>query len=410
MNANAAEPFERRRPRSSLRGLSIAAALSVGCGSILGSLANRVKEDDPPITPSAASLALHADLLIADLHADPLLLGRDLREASDKEHVDIPRLIRGNVALEGFGVVTKVPKDIVHRRSDLSVNGKDDVIGKLAKVLDWPEEARESLMGRARYMAGNLRAFQTGSGGRFQIITSQAQLAAYLAERQTDPEMTAGLLTLEGAHTLEGLVENVDTLFDAGYRVIGLVHFFDSDIGGSAHGVDRGGLTDFGRDVIERMGELDLVVDLAHASAALFDDVLALIESLPADARPAVLVSHTGVYGTCPNERNLTDDQLRRLVEVQEDAVVGIGFFEYATCGERTADIVGAIRHVADVIGARHVALGSDWDGFVTVPMDAANLAKLTHALVTSGFAPDSIARIMGANAIEFFGRALPAH
>lgn len=410
MTASATEHSNGRRQRSAVRALLLAAALSVGCGSVLGSLANRVKEDDPPIVPSAASLALHDDFLIADLHADPLLLGRDLLEESGREHVDIPRLIRGNVALQGFGVVTKVPEDIVHRRTDLSVDSKDDVIRKLAKALKWPEETRESLMARALYMADNLHAFEAGSGGRFRIIKSQAQLATYLADRQNDDDMTAGLLTLEGAHTFEASVANVDVLFDAGFRVIGLVHFFDNDVGGSAHGVDRGGLTNLGRDVIERMGEKHMVVDLAHASAALFDDVLALIETLPAAERPAVLVSHTGVYGTCPNERNLTDDQLRRLVDVQEDAVVGIGFFEYATCGERTADIVNAIRHVADVIGARHAALGSDWDGFVTVPMDAANLAKLTHALVTAGFDPDSIERIMGANTIELFERALPAN
>ncbi len=410
MTTNVREASRRRRPLPAVRGWLLAAALIAGCGSVLGSLANRVQEDDPPIVPSTASLALHGDLLIADLHADPLLLGRDLLEESDREHVDIPRLIRGSVALQGFGVVTKVPQDIVHRRFDLTVDSKDDVIRKLAKALKWPEETHESLMARALYMADNLHAFENGSGGRFRIIKSQAQLATYLADRQNDDDMTAGLLTLEGAHTLEGAVANVDALFDAGFRVIGLVHFFDNDIGGSAHGVVRGGLTDFGRDVIERMGELQMVVDLAHASPALFDDVLALIETLPADERPAVLVSHTGVYGTCPNERNLTDDQLRRLVEVQEDAVVGIGFFEYATCGERTEDIVNAIRHVVTVIGAGHVALGSDWDGFVTVPMDAANLAKLTHALVTSGLAPDSIERIMGANTMEFFERALPAN
>ena len=385
-----------------------AALIIFGCGSVIGSLTNRVEEEGRAVEPSGSTRALHDDLLIADLHADPLLLGRDLLAKSEKEHVDIPRLILGNVALQGFGVVTKVPRDIVHRRFDLSVDSKDDLVRTLAKILDWPEDTRESLMARALYLAAELHALEVRSRGSFRIIKSQADLRAYLVDRRNDREMTAGFLSLEGAHTLEGSVQNVEVLSDAGFRVIGLAHFFDNEVGGSAHGVEKGGLTEFGREVIREISRLHLIVDLAHASRLLIDDVLALIDSMPVNERPALLVSHTGVWQTCPNERNLTDEQLRKIVEVQKDGLIGIGFFEFAVCGKRVDDIVRAIRHVADLVGVRHVALGSDWDGLVTVPMDAENLAKLTHALRTSGFLPDSLERIMGLNTVEFLERALP--
>lgn len=379
-----------------------------GCGSLIDSLINRVEEEGEAVIPSESSLALHNTLLIADLHADPLLLGRDLLAKSKKAHVDIPRLILGNVALQGFGVVTKVPGDIVWRRFNLSVDSKDDLIRKLAKILDWPEDTHESLMARSLYLAGELHAFEVRSSGSFRIIKSQADLRAYLVDRQKNREMTAGFLSLEGAHTLEGCVKNVEVLSKAGFRVIGLTHFFDNEVGGSVHGVGRGGLTEFGREVIKEIGHLHLIVDLAHASEKLIDDVLTFIDSMPVNERPALLVSHTGVQETCPSKRNLTDKQLRRIVEVQKDALIGIGFFESAICGKQVKHIVDAIRHVVDLVGIRHAALGSDWDGFGTMPMDAENLAKLTHRLSTSGFSPDSIERIMGLNTVEFLERALP--
>ena len=81
-------------------------------------------------------------------------------------------------------------------------------------------------------------------------------------------------------------------------------HFFDTEIGGSAHGVSRSGLTPLGREWVARMEAKKMVIDLAHASPATLDDVLKIA------TRP-VVVSHTGVRGTCDNERNLSDAQLR---------------------------------------------------------------------------------------------------
>ena len=94
--------------------------------------------------------------------------------------------------------------------------------------------------------------------------------------------MIGAFLGLEGAHALDidspasrrAIEHVVRQWFAAGYRVIGLVHFFDNVVGGSAHGKNQGGLTRFGRDLVEELGELHLVVDLAHASPSLMDDVL----------------------------------------------------------------------------------------------------------------------------------------
>ena len=112
-------------------------------------------------------------------------------------------------------------------------------------------------------------------------------------------------------------------------------HFFDNAFGGSAHGVDKGGLTAKGREMIERMDAAGMVVDVAHASAATIDDVLAVA------TRP-IVASHTGVRGTADNARNLSDAHLRGIAAT--GGVVGIGFWPTACGGDDVAAIARSIR------------------------------------------------------------------
>jgi microsomal dipeptidase-like Zn-dependent dipeptidase len=204
---------------------------------------------------------------------------------------------------------------------------------------------------------------------------------------------------VEGAHVLEGEIGNLEVLWRAGYRMVGLVHFFDNELGGSAHGVAKGGLTPFGREVVKQAEARGMLVDLAHASARTIDDVLAMA------TRP-VVVSHTGVRGTCDNIRNLSDDQLTGIART--GGVVGIGFWDTAVCGTDAAAIARAIKHAVSVIGADHVALGSDFDGAVDVPFDVTGLPLLVDALLAEGLSDDQIARIMGGNVVRLLEGSLP--
>jgi membrane dipeptidase len=148
------------------------------------------------------------------------------------------------------------------------------------------------------------------------------------------------------------------------------------------------------------MENLGLIIDLAHASSQTVDDVLQIT------TRP-VFVSHTGVQGTCDNARNLSDRQLQQIA--QSGGVIGIGFWKTAVCGEDVSAIVRAIRYVADEVGVEYVALGSDFDGAVRVPFDAANLSQITQALQKEGFTETEIERIMGLNVIRLLRQLLPA-
>jgi membrane dipeptidase len=350
----------------------------------------------PPRPVSDRARALHARLLIVDLHADSLLWERDLLVRGRRGHVDVPRMAEGNLAVQGFTVVTKTPRgQNIDRNDDTTDN-----ITLLAVVQRWPPRTWTSLRGRALHQAARLRETAQRSGGALTLIRTSADLASFLERRAGRRDLAAGFLGLEGAQALATDPESLDELHAAGYRMIAPVHFFDTAFGGSAHGVGKGGLTEAGRSLVRGLEQRSMLLDLAHASEKTLDDALALA------ARP-VVVSHTGVKATCDNPRNLSDAHLRGVART--GGVIGIGFWETAVCGREPSAIARAIRHAVTVAGIEHVALGSDFDGAVSTPFDASGLASLTEALMAEGFGEAEIARIMGANAIRVLLEALPA-
>jgi membrane dipeptidase len=352
--------------------------------------------DPGPYRIDAPVRDVHERLTVVDLHADSLLWGRDLLERADRGHVDVPRLVAGNVALQVFAVPTKVPRHLNIERND----DRTDDIALVALVQGWPRLTWRSLLARAQHQAARLQLTADRSDGRLVVIRSAVDLDGLLARRAAGEAVVGGLLAIEGAHALDGDRSNVDRLFDSGYRMVGLAHFFDNDVAGSAHGVRKSGLTPAGREVIARLEARSMLVDLAHASAATIDEALA------AATRP-VVVSHTGVRGTADNARNLSDDQLRGVAAT--GGVVGVGFWPTATGGDDAASIARAIGHAVALIGADHVALGSDFDGGVPVPFDASGLGLLTAALLAQGLDEATIAAVMGGSAIRLLRAALPA-
>ncbi len=168
---------------------------------------------------------------------------------------------------------------------------------------------------------------------------------------------------------------------------------------GSASGVEKGGLTDKGREMIRRAEARHMLIDVAHASTKTIDDVTAM-------ATAPVVVSHTGVRGTCNNPRNLADKQLKEIAAT--GGVIGIGYWKTATCGGDAQAIARAVRYTANVVGVEHVALGSDFDGAVTIPFDTTGVPLVTEALMKEGFTGDQIRLIMGGNAIRVLRQVLP--
>jgi microsomal dipeptidase-like Zn-dependent dipeptidase len=345
-------------------------------------------DGQPLIKVSDEAKALHKTLNIVDLHSDTLMWNRDLGKRADRGHMDLPRLQEGNVALQLFSSVTKTPKG-----QNYDGNGADtDNITLLTFAQLQPVKTWRSLVERSLYHASKRDSAVSGSDGKLQAVDKAQQLDALLAARQKDRSTVGAMLTIEGLHNLEGKIENLDRLYDAGFRMAGFTHFFDNELGGSMHGLKKGGLTPFGRDVLRRMEAKGMIVDIAHLSHAGVAEVLAM-------AKRPVVSSHGGVQATCKVNRNLTDDEVRGVAKT--GGIIGIGYWEGAICSTDPRAAAKAMKHVRDLVGIQHVALGSDYDGATTVRFDTSQLAQVTQALMDEGFTPDEIRAVMGENALR---------
>lgn len=340
----------------------------------------------PTVTP--ATRALQDRLTIADLHADSLLWKRDISKAYGQGHVDIPRLLAGNVAIQVFSSVTKTPAN-----QNYDANGSDTdqirwlAIGQLQPVRTWT-----SLLERSLWHATKLERAEARSTGTLRILRAPADLDRLLADRAQGRKVVGAILSVEGLQNVEGRLANLDRLYAAGFRMAGLAHFFDNEVAGSMHGLRKGGLTPLGRQVVRRMEALGMIVDVAHSSHRSVAEILAM-------ARRPVVSSHGGVQATCAVNRNLTDAEIRGIART--GGVIGVGYWDAAVCSVAPNAIVAAIEHVRDVAGIDHVGLGSDFDGSVTTGFDTSRLAVITQTLRDRGFSDADIAKVMGGNVVR---------
>lgn len=332
---------------------------------------------------------------IADLHCDELLWDRNLLKKINYGHVDVPRMQQANMAFQVFTIVSKVPAGINIEQND----DKSDQIALLSFAQLRPVSNWFSIKERALNQCRTLHEFANESGGRLRVITSKTDLQKFISDRAKNKSLTSGMLGLEGAQPLEGDLANLDEFYKAGVRYIGLAHFYDNEWAGSAHGMQKGGLTEIGKKLIKKMDSLHILIDLAHSSQQTINDVFALHDG-------PVLVSHTGIKGVCNNQRNLTDEHLMEIGK--RNGLVGIGLWETAVCGKDAAATAKSIRYVADKIGVDKVALGSDWDGAIEAHFDVNGLPILATALEKENFTRSQIEKILGGNVRNFFLRNLP--
>jgi microsomal dipeptidase-like Zn-dependent dipeptidase len=360
---------------------------------------NKVRRHSP-YKISQAALNKHRELIIMDWHSDSLLWNRNLLKRSNYGHMDIPRLREGNVAVQMFTAVTKSPKGQNYE----SNTSDSDNITSLAVVQMWPPATWTSLFERAVYQSRRLHGFAAKEPEHLRIVRNQSDLTKALEDRSKSKldgsgNSVIGLLGIEGCHCLEGKLENVKSLYDAGYRMISLHHFFDNELGGSLHGISADGLTEFGRQVVRELEKLEIIIDVAHSSPEVVDDVLKIA------TRP-IVVSHTGVYGVCQSKRNLSDDRMRRIAD--KGGLIAIGYWKGAVCDIRPDGIVKSLRYAIDLVGEDHVALGSDFDGSTTTAFDTSELSVLTQKMMNYGFTDSEITKVMGGNSVKFLLSYLP--
>ena len=374
--------------------LLLVGARTFGPGILERSLNRRI--DHSPFNLSAEAVALHKSLTVMDWHADTLLWSRDILDRAERGQVDLPRLQDGGSAIQMFTTVTKTPRgQNVHANDDTSDN-----ITLVSYLQGWPSETHNSLLARALYQAEKLQDVIGRSDGALMWVRNKRELEVFLETRQNaiGQKPIAALLGTEGAHPLEGDIKNIDRMFAAGFRMVGLTHFFDNEVGGSLHGADKGGLTDFGRDVVKRLDDLNIIIDLAHSSVATAKDTLAIT------TRP-VVVSHTGFRGACDSERNFPDDLMKAIAE--RGGIIAVGMWQQAICGTTPQAVANSLAYGIKLVGADHVALGSDWDGAVAA-MPSDHLPAITDALLKAGVSEEDIRKVMGGSSIAFLRQWLP--
>jgi microsomal dipeptidase-like Zn-dependent dipeptidase len=421
----------------------------VGCVILAEQAEQRanVPKSKPPYTykgtPATADLAPGRPLMAIDWHADPLLSYRDLTVTGTYGHVDFPRLRKGKLGLQVFTTVTHQPACFSKGCKPFpNLVGIKHVYG-FSPLSTW-----FSLSGRALWQAEKLRRFAKADGN-FRIIRTGRDLETFLTDRRTNQDLIAGLLGVEGLHALEGDPKNVDVFFKAGFRLFGLAHWIDNAFAGSRHGEKAHGLTEKGRALIRAMVKKGMVIDLAHASLPTFKAVVAELKAIGSSGRPVrpVVVSHTGVQGTCPPTRNLTDEEIKLVVET--DGVIGVGFWTHAVGPRRgkerkddcQADLLAepnravasakaaarAMMHVARITCAiaepvspatagklaprcfRHIALGSDFDGYAPIGFDSRGVGLIARVLeMDYKLKPSIIAMIMMGNSLRVLRAALP--
>ncbi len=335
---------------------------------------NRRRLVTNPLHGSDQARALHAEAPAIDLHADPLLwnrfLGYDLNKRHSPPlpravlggHVDVPRMQEGGVGGMFFGLVALPGMD---RRPRLTCE----------KQLDALVDAADR------------------SEGRLFIATHADEV-----ERAHREGRIAALLGVEGAHSLEGDINNVDRFAERGVRYLGLLHFSANECGAPALGLgsDRtAGLSSFGHDVVTRCESLGVIVDLAHINRKGFMDACA-------HATRPMIVSHTGLAGVYPIWRNIDDEQLKAVADT--GGVAGVIFVPDYLGKDGLDAVVDHLLHIINVAGEDAPALGSDWDGFVR-PIrgleEVSKLPDLTDALLRRGVSHTTIRKILRENALR---------
>ena len=354
--------------------------------------------DHLPFVVSDKARDLHKTLLIGDWHSDSALWNRNLSKTYDYGHEDIPRMQKGNIALQMFTTVTKSPSG---QNYDSNETASRDNITSLAIVQGWPIKTWSSLTERAIFQAEKIRNLSLRDSKNLMLIESQSDLKQFMIKRELNPTLIGALIGTEGSHALDGDLNNIERLYNKGFRMMSLHHFFDNKLGGSLHGVTGQGLTDFGRQSIVEMLRLNIIIDVSHSSENVAKDVLDITN------RP-IVVSHTGFNGHCESPRNISDGLMQSIAK--KGGLIGVGFWDGAVCDNTPKSVAEAIVYGIELIGVDHVALGSDFDGAITPGFDSSELVAITHELLELGLSDFQIRKVMGGNMFAFLQQNLPTN
>ncbi len=251
---------------------------------------------------------------------------------------------------------------------------------------------------------------------------------------------------MENGYPIGTDLSRVEHFYNRGVRYITLCHTSNNDICDSStdkKGPDHNGLSDFGKEVVKKMNELGMIIDVSHISDKSFYDVIELSDA-------PVIASHSSVRAICDHPRNMTDDMIKKLAEkggviqicllgnyIKKADTTSMNYikkqelrekynnFDFKNEAERDsawaewrrinkeypqklptiADAVDHIDHVVKLVGVDYVGIGSDFDGGGGLAdcKDVSDYPKITEELLRRGYSEEDIAKIWGGNFLRVF-------
>ncbi|MGD0153433.1 MAG: dipeptidase [Thermacetogeniaceae bacterium] len=312
-------------------------------------------------------------MICVDMHCDSVSeahkTGRDLAQRSQQGQADLPRLRQAGIKIQFFALF---PERAYHPGRTLY---------QVLRLLDYASESlREE--------------------GGAMVITTRHDLEQCLAT-----DKLGALLTIEGGEPLEGEVRILRALHRLGVRGLGLTWNNRNELG---DGVDEsrsgGGLTRFGRQVVQEMNRLGMIVDVSHLSEAGF---WAALEQSSAP----VIASHSNCGAIREHPRNLTDQQIKAIA--QQDGLVGVNLVPQfvGPPGAGPPSLIDHIDHICELVGDDYVGFGCDFDGtdeLISGVHDVTDFPVLIAALRDRGYGDASIGKICGLNCLRVLRSVLP--
>lgn len=312
--------------------------------------------------------------LVVDGHCDSVLdvaAGkRALATQSSNGHLDFPRMREGNINLEFMALF--IDEEFKPYNSIL----------RTMQLLDLLKE--------------EIKKFKNIS-----IILNKKDLEKIGIDQQNI------LISIEGGEALAGDLSVLRCFFDLGVRSIALTWNQRNLLADGCDEEPNGyGLSKIGQKVVQEMNQLGMLVDVSHLSEKSFWDVLDITDK-------PIIASHSCCRSLCNNVRNLSDEQLVGLAK--NNGVIGINFCpEFLRDDFNNAsidDVIDHIEHATNLIGSKHVGLGSDFDGIDFCPQgleDVRKVRDIITKLEERGFKEEDIANIMGNSFLRVLGEGLP--
>lgn len=357
-------------------------------------------------------LKIHSKAILVDTHNDILMKAADRgivfdKDLSGKTHSDLDRWKKGGLDVQVFSVYCDGDAKNAYAFANREMDSLDAVAArnpdKIVKVENY---------------------------AALQHVMKQQKIAA--------------MFGVEGGHMIENDLGKLDALYQRGARYLTLTHNIAPSWATSAMDETSNpnlaikGLNDFGRQVVQHMNQLGMLIDVSHAGDQTFWDVIKLT------TKP-IIASHSSVYSLVPHRRNLKDEQIKAIAKnggviqinfnpgfidssfdrkeaafmkkhaAENDSLMKSGLQDYYALDylySKYPDEVNSIRpplsmvidhieYIIQMVGVDYVGLGSDFDGINTTPQqldDVTTYPVITKALAEKGYSKKDITKILGGN------------